>query len=89
MPEDIDSAIDRLEFEKRLRSCSNWCNHYTQKQVFDALLDEDAVKIAEIRACKDACEAWIQKDLAAWDAAQDEAERRAVVGSVTSYEKPL
>jgi len=85
---DRDPAVDREEFEFRIRSCSCCTNFFTLEEIVMAQLDNDTAKIAEIKACRAACEAWVQKDLDAWDAAPDEAGRRVLVGSVKAYVKP-
>lgn len=78
---------DRGEFERRLRRTYCWKEAYSQDEAINALLDGDAIKIAEIKAEKDACENQINDLLRQYDEAVDRAGKAAVIGMV-SRRKP-
>lgn len=82
-----DPVDDREEFEMRLKRLVCWKENYTQEEILGALIDNDAEKLAEIKAEKDACENQINDLLRQYDEASDREGKAAIVGSV-SKRKP-
>jgi len=82
MNPDKDPAVDREEFEARLE---RMVNQFTGKDLVDcvkALINEDKATIDVIKRDMAAKQSKLDKYLADYDAAADEAARRVVVGSV-------
>lgn len=84
-PDPVDS---RDEFVRRIKNANCWLEHFTQEEVLSALLDQDAVKIQELKDVKAACQAQVDKYIADYDNAKDRADKVVVVGGVKRYEKP-
>lgn len=77
---------DREEFKRRVERTSCWIDYFSMDEVLEALLEQDAVKIQQIKDVKNSCKAHCEAYLAQYDAAKDRQEKERVVGSVKHYE---
>ena len=77
-----DPAIDREEFEKRIKILFEPCKGDFIYRSIHALLNNDLVKIDGMKKRMNECQEKIDMYLKQWDAAKTEEEKRRVVGSV-------
>lgn len=85
-PDPVDS---RDEFVLRIKNANCWTEHFPANEILGALLEQDAVKIQEMKDVKAGCQANIDKYIADYDNAKDRAEKVQVVGGVKRYERPV
>jgi len=86
-PIEIDPALDKNEFERRIRRTSCWSEYYSPVEVIEALLDNNQNKLQEIRELRTAADNHCNTYLSQWDNAKTEEEKKSLVGSVKRYKK--